>query len=586
MDVFKYLKAIIDDEVKALSDLGVLRENLNLSKFTVEPPRDSKHGDIASNVALVLSKQSEIPPKDLCELLLPRFKVHSDISECNIAGPGFLNFRMQDSFWHSQLKTIILEGENYGKSSVGLGVKANVEYVSANPTGPLHVGHSRGAVFGDVLANILNHVGFSVTREFYINDAGQQVDILARSVHLRYREALGENIPSEYYQDAYPGDYLIPVARELIEIYGNRFQKDSKEDWLPVFKEFTVKKLMEKIKEDLFLLGVKHDTFTSEKELVKGGYVELVYNKLDDMQLLYEGILETPKGADNLDDWEPRKQVLFKSTHFEDDTDRPLKKADGSWTYFATDIAYHSKKIDRNFDQIINVWGADHGGYIKRLNAAVSAISNGKIKIDVKLCQLVKLLENGQQLKMSKRAGQYVTLRDLVDSVGKDVVRFIMLTRKNDAPLDFDLKKVLEQSHDNPIFYVQYAHARIYSVIKNFKQTFPIEVTSEEALNSAPLNMLDNPSEIRLIRFLANWPRVLEGAAINHEPHRLAFYLQELASEFHSLWNNGKEDLSLKFLRDDNFKITQARIILIAGTASIIASGLTLLGIKPAEELR
>lgn len=586
MDVFNHLKGIIEGEVIALSASGKLPANINVKKIIAEPPRDAAHGHIASNVALVLSKEARLAPRELGELLVERLEALDIVSECNMAGPGFLNLRMIDSFWHSQLKRIIFEGINYGKSSIGAGTSANIEYVSANPTGPLHVGHSRGAVFGDVLANILNHVGFLVTREFYINDAGHQVNILAKSVHLRYRELYGEKITESAYHDGYPGDYLINVAQKLRDIYGDRYLKETEEKWMPIFRKFAVDEMMQGIIEDLSALGIKHKTFTSENELVSDGHVDFIYNLLEEKGLLYDGVLESPKGGKENPDWQERSQILFKSSAFGDDIDRPLKKADGSWTYFATDIAYHNNKIERDFDLIINIWGADHGGYIKRLSAAISAISNGKSQLIVKLCQLVKLSDKGQPVKMSKRSGQYITLRDLVQKVGKDVVRFIMLTRKNDAPLEFDFTQVLQQSRDNPIFYVQYAHARVRSVTKSFENSFKEEITNKAALSTAPLNLLIHPNELSLIRIMTGWPRVLEGAAINHEPHRLAFYLQELAAEFHSLWNTGKEDTTLKFIREDNIKLTQARIALISGVATIITAGLNLLGIEPIEELR
>ena len=491
---------------------------------------------------------------------------------------------MTSDFWFAQLEKILRTGPDYGTSNIGAGEPVNVEYVSANPTGPMHVGHGRGAVFGDALANLLARSGFKVTREYYINDAGAQVDALARSTHLRYREALGEKIgaiPDGFY----PGDYLIEVGAALAERDGDRWLGGDESEWLAPVREFAIAAMMDLIRNDLAALGIRHDVFTSERALVENGAVEQTINDLIDRDLVYTGILEPPKGK-TPEDWEPRPQTLFRATQFGDDVDRPLRKSDGSWTYFAADIAYHADKFRRGFATMIDVWGADHGGYIKRMQAAVKAITGGEGALDVKVCQLVNLMDKGEPVKMSKRAGTFVTLRDVVDKVGRDVVRFIMLTRRNDQALDFDLTKVLEQSRENPVFYVQYAHARASSVIRHAAEEFPGVNLDLVALASGPLNLLTDSDELALIKAMAGWPRMMEGAAEAHEPHRLAFYLYELASQFHALWSKGRDDASLRFLIPDDIERTAARLALVRAVQTVVATGLRVFGVEPLEEMR
>ncbi|MDD3446624.1 MAG: arginine--tRNA ligase, partial [Zavarzinia sp.] len=494
------------------------------------------------------------------------------------------NLRLSDDFWRARLAEILAAGPAFGESSKGGGTAVNVEYVSANPTGPLHVGHCRGAVFGDALAALLEKVGHAVTREYYINDAGGQVDTLARSAFLRYREALGENI-GEIPEGLYPGDYLIPVGQGLVEKYGERFKDQPESAWLMPIREFAIAAMMAMVREDLEALNIRQDVFFSEYSLHTTGRIDEALKDLTDKGLIYEGVLEAPKGK-LPDDWEPRPQTLFKASEFGDDTDRALKKSNGAWTYFAADIAYHLDKYKRGFHHQIDVWGADHGGYVKRMRAAVKALSGGQADLDVKICQLVKLTRGGEPVKMSKRSGSFVTLRDVVDEVGKDVVRFMMLTRKNDAPLDFDFDKVTEQSKDNPVFYVQYAHARARSVLRNAAAEIAGLDLSREGLSAAKLARIESPDEIALIRQMAAFPRQLEQAADAHEPHRVAFALYDLAAAFHGLWNKGKEDPSLRFIHADDPELTLARLALLQAVCDVIASGLGILGVTPVEEMR
>jgi arginyl-tRNA synthetase len=505
------------------------------------------------------------------------------VTAAEIAGPGFLNLRLSDAYWADQLGDILRAGSSYGDSDMGKGVTVNVEYVSANPTGPMHVGHARGAVVGDALAGLLEKAGFGVSREYYINDAGAQVDVLARSAYLRYREALGETITIP--EGLYPGEYLIPLGQEIAKADGKVWLDKPEAEWLPHFRKTAIDAMMALIREDLAALGVKHAVFTSERALVEGGKVQAALDYLTERGLIYEGVLEPPKGK-TPDDWEPRPQTLFKATEFGDDVDRPLKKSDGSWTYFASDIAYHWDKFRRGFPVMIDVWGADHGGYVKRMAAAVKAVTEGKGSLDVKLCQMVNLMKDGEPYKMSKRAGTFVTLREVVDEVGKGVVRFIMLCRKNDAQLDFDLIKVLEQSRDNPVFYVQYAHARAHSVIRHGLEMFPGQDLSGLALSSTALGRLNDPAELALIRLMAGWPRLVESAAEAHEPHRVAFYLNDLAAGFHGLWNKGKDDVTLRFLQADDSELSLARLALLRAVTYVIASGLAVFGVEPLEEMR
>ena len=506
------------------------------------------------------------------------------MSTAEIAGPGFINLKLSEEFWRARLADILAAGSRYGDSDLGRNEKINVEYVSTNPTGPLHVGHVRGAVFGDALANLLTKAGYDVCKEYLINDAGAQVQALARSTHLRYREALGENIGA-IPEGLYPGDYLKPVARAIAEADGARWQDIPEADWLPEFERRSVDAMMATIREDLALLGIEQEVFFSERTLHDSGRIDEVLRWLDEHGQIYTGVLEPPKGK-KPDDWEPRPQTLFRATDFGDDVDRPLKKSDGSWTYFAADIAYHYDKYLRGFARMVDVWGADHAGYVKRMQAAVRAITEARGDLDVRICQLVKLSRDGVPVKMSKRSGDFVTLREVVGEVGRDVVRFMMLTRRNDAPLDFDFAKVQEQSKDNPVFYVQYAHARIRSVVRNVGRDLPAIDTSLEALAEHDVSPLTDSAELDLIKQLASWPRIVEAAAEAYEPHRIAFYLYDLASSFHALWNKGNEDPSLRFIIADAPELTRARLALLQAVAVVIASGLSVLGVEPAEEMR
>ncbi|PWR23656.1 arginine--tRNA ligase [Zavarzinia compransoris] len=556
----------------------------NLGAVVLEPTRDAAHGDVATNAALVLSKPLGLKPQVLGQHIAEAMRAHPAVTEAAVAGPGFVNLRLSDAFWHERLGEVLAAGADYGTSARGAGVAVNVEYVSANPTGPLHVGHCRGAVFGDALAALLEKVGYGVAREYYINDAGGQVDTLARSAYLRYREALGDDI-GEIPEGLYPGDYLVPVGAGLKEKYGSRFHHQPEDAWLMPVREFAIAAMMAMIREDLAALNIRQDVFFSEYSLHATGRIDQALEALTGKGLIYEGVLEAPKGKQP-DDWEPRPQTLFKASEFGDDTDRPLKKSNGAWTYFAADIAYHFDKFNRGFNRQIDVWGADHGGYIKRMRAAVTAISGGKADLDVKICQLVKLTRGGEPVKMSKRSGSFVTLRDVVDEVGKDVVRFMMLTRKNDAPIDFDFEKVTEQSKDNPVFYVQYAHARARSVLRKAEEEVAGLDLSRGGLRKAAFGRLSSADELALVRLMAAFPRLLEQAAEASEPHRVAFALYDLAAAFHGLWNKGKEDPSLRFIHADDPELTLARLSLLQAVCDVIASGLGILGVTPVEEMR
>ena len=585
MNLFKYFLDEIKLEVERLMRVGALPGGLDLGRMTVEPTRDPAHGDIATNAAMVLAKPAGKSPRDLAVLLAESLRVHPAVSAAEIAGPGFINLRLGDGFWHARLGEILLAGPAYGDSAIGAGRMVNVEYVSANPTGPLHVGHARGAVVGDVLAALLEKAGYAVCREYYINDAGAQVDVLARSTHLRYREALGETItaiPEGYY----PGDYLKEVGRALATRDGDRWLAAPESAWLGPVRSFAVAAMMALIREDLAAIGIRHAVFTSERAIVEAGMIEAAVETLEKAGLVYVGTLEPPKGKPTPEDWEPRPQTLFRSTAYGDDVDRPLKKADGSWAYIAPDIAYHLDKFRRGFLHMIVVLGADHVGYVKRMKAAVAALTGGQGDFDVKLCQLVNLFDKGEPVRMSKRAGTFVTLRAVVDEVGKDVFRFMMLTRRNDQPLDFDFAKVTEQSKDNPVFYVQYAHARASSVLRHAAAEFPGIAVAPQALAAASLDRLADPAELALIRLLAGWPRLVESAAEAHEPHRVAFYLGEVAAGFHGLWNKGKEATSLRFLIADDAAVTTARLALVQAVAFVISSGLRIFGVEPVEEMR
>jgi arginyl-tRNA synthetase len=584
MNFFSYLRNDVIKALEALAATGDLPAGLDTSRVAVEPPREAAHGDVATNAALVLAKEAGRKPRELAEMLAARLRECDDVVAAQVAGPGFINLRLAQPFWYERLVEILLAGPEYGASDLGHGEKVDVEYVSVNPTGPMHVGHGRGAVVGDALASLLEKVGYKVTREFYVNDAGAQVDALARSTYLRYREALGHEI-GEIPEGYYPGEYLRDVAAALAARDGDKWLDKADAEWLEPVRRFAVDAIMAGIKEELAALGVAHDVFVSERALLESGGVDDVIATLEARGLIYTGVLEPPKGKVP-EDWEPRPQVLFRATDFGDDVDRPLKKSDGSWTYFASDIAYHLDKFHRGFHNMINVWGADHAGYVKRMQAAVTAVTDGEGVLDVKICQLVNLLDKGVPVKMSKRAGAFVTLREVVDKVGKDVVRFIMLTRKNDAPLDFDLVKVTEHSRDNPVFYVQYAHARCCSVLRHARAEFPDLDLEALALARARLDRLTGEDELGLIKLMAGWPRVVEGAAEAHEPHRLAFYLSDLAATFHALWAKGTEDASLRFLIHDDADLTVARIALVKAVAVVVASGLKVFGVEPVQELR
>ncbi|MFY9771502.1 MAG: arginine--tRNA ligase [Xanthobacteraceae bacterium] len=572
---------------EALIAAGVLPSDIDQSRVTVEPPRDAAHGDMATNAAMVLAKDAGRKPRELAETIAEQLRADALVAKAEVAGPGFVNITLRPATWVDTLRAAVGLGATYGKIDLGNGAPVNIEYVSANPTGPMHVGHCRGAVFGDALANLLAFTGFTVTREYYINDAGVQVDLLARSAFLRYREALGEKIGA-IPEGLYPGDYLKPVGAAIATEYGDALARQSETSWLPIVRDKAVAMMMDAIRDDLAALDVKPDVFFSERSLLMSGEdrVGATIELLRQRGYVYEGRLPPPKGAPT-EDWEDREQTLFRSTAFGDDVDRPLKKSDGSYTYFASDIAYHRSKLERGFRTLIDVWGADHAGYIKRMQAAVAALSDRRAELDVKVVQLVKLLRAGQPVKMSKRAGEFVTLREVVDEVGRDPVRFMMLFRKNDAVLDFDLVKVLEQSRDNPVFYVQYGHARAQSVFRNARAAFadlPHDVA--QLAERADLARLDDTAELALMRQIALYPRILAGAAAAHEPHRIAFYLFDLASEFHALWTLGNASPHLRFIIQNDRQLTEARLVLVQGVATVLASGLALLGVEAPNEMR
>jgi len=581
MNLFADMRAVVLAALDAMVAEGALPAGLDTSAVAVEPPRDAAHGDMATNAAMVLAKPAGMNPRALAEGLVAKLAADARIGRAEVAGPGFINLRLAPGLWADVVRAALKAGADFGRSDLGKGIKVNVEYVSANPTGPMHVGHTRGAVFGDALASLLDFAGYDVTREYYINDGGAQVDVLARSAYERYREANG--LEPEIREGLYPGDYLIPVGEALKAKYGASLIDKPESDWLAEVRVFATEAMMAMIREDLALLGVKMDVFYSEKSLYGTGQIEAALQRLQDLGLIYEGVLEPPKGK-LPEDWEEREQTLFRSTNYGDDVDRPVKKSDGSWTYFAPDIAYHWTKIERGFDQLIDVFGADHGGYVKRMKAAVAALSENKVSLDIKLIQLVKLFKNGEPFKMSKRAGTFVTLRDVVEQAGAGVTRFHMLTRKNDAPLDFDFDKVLEQSKDNPVFYVQYAHARVASVLRKARE-LGIDV-SDAALAAADLDRNGHEAERALAKKIAEWPRQVEIAARANEPHRVAFFLYEIASDLHALWNRGNDEPSLRFIQDGDVAASSAKIALARASAVVISAGLGILGVTPAEEMR
>ena len=576
MTLFADIHATVLAALAAMEAEGALPVGLDKRAVAVEPPRDAAHGDMATNAAMVLAKPAGQNPRDIATALAAKLAADPRILSADVAGPGFLNLRLAPEAWRGVIAAILDQGGTYGRSAMGQGRRVNVEYVSANPTGPLHVGHTRGAVFGDALASLLDFTGHAVTREYYINDGGAQVDVLARSVYLRYLEAHGQEVA--FADGTYPGDYLIEVGQALKDAVGDKFIDTGEQFWLTEIRDFATDKMMELIREDLLALGVKMDVFYSEKSLYGTGRIEAALADLRSKGLIYEGVLEPPKGK-TPEDWEPRSQTLFKSTDFGDDVDRPVMKSDGSWTYFAPDIAYHFDKISRGFDELIDIFGADHGGYVKRMKAAVAALSDKRVPLDIKLTQLVKLKRGDEELKMSKRAGTFVTLRDVVEMVGADVTRFVMLTRKNDAPLDFDVDKVREQSKDNAVFYVQYAHARIQSVLRKGAEVGLLPG------GAADLGAISDPAELALVAKMAHWPRLVESAAEAHEPHRIAFYLYELASDFHALWNKGNAEPGLRFLQEDNPAASRGKLAMISAVAIVISNGLGILGVTPAEKM-
>jgi arginyl-tRNA synthetase len=611
-NIFGDFRRVLLSALDTLAAEGALPAGLDVSRVAVEPPRDPAHGDLATNAAMVLAGQAKQNPMALAERIAAGLQGRELVSgdyrgagfTVDAVRPGFLNIRLESAVWHAQLRAILDSGTAHGHSTIGGGEKVNVEFVSANPTGPMHVGHGRGAVVGDALAALLAKAGLAVHREYYINDAGAQVDALARSLYFRYQEIVAAEPESRLLHSSgvmhpapvppegfYPGEYLKDTARKLFERDGEKWFGKPEAVWLAPLRDFAITEMMALIRDDLAALGVGFDAFVSERELVQSGAVDAALAALTERGLIYEGVLEPPKGK-LPDDWEPRPQTLFRATDFGDEVDRPLKKSDGAWTYFAGDIAYHHDKFRRGFRNLIDVWGADHGGYVKRMQAAVKALSDGAAALDVKLCQLVHLFDKGEPVRMSKRAGTFVTLRDVIDQLdeltgghGKDVFRFIMLTRKNDQTLEFDFAKVTEQSKDNPVFYVQYAHARAASVMRHAAEMLPRDQLSDAALTNAPLDRLADPLELALIRLLASWPRIVEGAAEAHEPHRIAFFLQEVAAQFHLLWTKGKDEATLRFLVGGDPELTRARLALVRAVALVIASGLQVFGVDPVDEM-
>jgi arginyl-tRNA synthetase len=583
MNIFHNYKLKVDHILDGMAANGDLPAGLDMSRVNVEPPKDAAHGDMATNAAMVLAKAAGKNPRQLGEAIVSRMQAMPEIKEASVAGPGFVNFRLADSEWAETLRTILKEGLHYGDSTMGARKKVNIEYVSANPTGPMHAGHTRGAVIGDTLANLLQKAGYDVTREYYFNDAGTQVDVLARTAHLRYREALGEDI-GEIPEGLYPGEYLKDVAAALVARDGDTWRDKDEAEWLAPVREFAVQFMMKMIRDDLAIIDIKHDVFTNEREIVENGTLEKCFKILEDLGLIYQGTLPPPKGKE-MEDWEPVELTLFRSSNFGDSTDRPLKKRDGTWAYIMPDIAYHYDKIRRGYTWMINMLGKDHGGYLERMRPAIAAFSHNEARLDVVFNGMVKLFKNGEPVKLSKRSGNIITLRELVEEVGVGAVRFYMMSRTPDSDLDFDFVKVVEQSKDNPVFYVQYAHARCCSVLRNGADMFPDADLSPEALAGADLSRLNSPEELQLIRFMAGWPRFVEAAAEAHEPHRVATYLHDMASEFHAFWNKGRDDSTLRFLHEDDAALSLARLALVKSVATVIASGLAVMGVTPLEEL-
>lgn len=580
MNIFHTYQQKVEAILAAMQKAGDLPEGLDLSRVKVEPPKDASHGDMSTNAAMVLAKAAGKNPRQLGEAIAAKLKETDGVRDVSLAGPGFVNFWLTPAAWHEVIKAVLTQGTAFGDSQMGAGEKVNVEYVSVNPTGPMHAGHMRGAVMGDVLASLLSKAGYDVTREYYFNDAGTQVDVLARTTHLRYREALGENI-GEIPEGLYPGDYLKDVGQALAKRDGDKWLNKPEAEWLAPIRDFAVAQIIELIREDLALIGIRHDVFTNEREIVENGTLETVFNKLKAMDLIYQGTLPPPKGKE-MEDWEPAELTLFRSSQFGDSSDRPLKKRDGTWAYIMPDIAYHYDKMRRGFLNMINVLGKDHGNYLDKMRPAIAALSDGKAKIDVQFCGMVKLFKNGEPVKLSKRSGNIITLREIVEEVGAGVARFHMMTRTPDSEMDFDFTKVVEQSKDNPVFYVQYAHARCYSVLRNAKAMFG---TSDVILNDVDWSQLSSEDELQLVRQMAAWPRLVEAAAESHEAHRIAGYLHDMASAFHTFWNKGRDDATLRFLHEDNKPLSFARLALVRAVATVIASGLAVMGVEPVEEL-
>ena len=583
MEILAEFRARILEILEELASGGVLPPDSNFSQVTVSSSRDERHGDLACNAALVLARPAKRDPRELANLLAAELRRDSRVVAAEVAGPGFVNIHLDPEVLVAAIPSVLRAGREFGRSDLGAGARVNVEFVSANPTGPLHIGHARGAVFGDALASVLEFCGYSVTREYYVNDAGSQVDALARSAHLRYREALGETV--ELPADAYPGDYLSEVGKQLAAEFGERFLGKPELEWLLPVRRVAVNAMMKEIRADLVALGVRMDNFVSERALQDSGRIEETIERLRAKDLVYRGTLPPPKGMPKKD-WKSREQLLFRSTKFGDDVDRPLQKEDNSWTYFAPDMAYHADKISRGFEILINVWGEDHGGYLRRMRAAVAALSEGSVDIDIKICKLARLLRRGEPFAMSKRKGNIVLLQDFLEEVGRDVARFVLLTRKNDAPLDFDVERGLEQSRDNPVFYVHYAHARVCSALRRAGDLLEGRDLSDAALAEAAGDRLRHAAELTLVRRIAEWPAIVRAAAMAHEPHRISFYLQSLAAEFHALWTAGKTIDELRFVREDDPEGSLARLALIRAVAVVIATGLGILGIEPREEMR
>jgi len=583
-NIFNDYKQELMGILETMVSNGELPHDTDFSRVTVEPPRDAAHGDMATNAAMVLSKAAKKNPRQLAEVLVESIKAIDSVKTASIAGPGFINFHLNDNKWSNIVKDILSLGTNYGDCDLGKNKKVNIEYVSVNPTGPMHVGHVRGAVTGDALASLLKKASYDVTREYYFNDAGTQVDILSRTTYLRYKEALGDDI-GEIPEGFYPGEYLKDVAKALIERDGNKWIDCKEDEWLVPIRNFAVNYMMGVIKEDLNLIGIKHDVFTNERDIVENGTLDEVFKKLEDMDLIYTGTLPPPRGKE-IKNWEPVPLTLFRSSNFGDSIDRPLKKRDGTWAYIMPDLAYHYDKMRRGFDWMINILGKDHGGYLERIGTGVAALSDRKAKLDVIYIAMVKALKNGVPVKLSKRSGNLITLREMVEEVGAGAVRFLMLSRTPDSDLDFDFTKVVEQSKDNPVFYVQYAHARCCSILRNAKKMFPDDDLSDKSLMNMNMDLINSKAELKIIRFMAGWPRFVESAAEAHEPHRIAFYLNEMAAEFHAFWNKGKEDATLRFLIEDNKELSLARLGLVRSVALVIASGLKVMGVEPLEEMR